>query len=228
LRDDSCTLKFAGVVEGCIVTPCYDSSAYTEPLLDLDFYLGACPDGGATAASLSEGAKRCGGDACAALRHGGDQVRRGAEALFSGLRGGLCGPAAGIGVAVEQDEATLRFRVLALAPGGAVDRDGRIRRGDSIVAVDGRRCANAAGLDPARAAALRDLCSRDSGGWAWPGEDARAIAEPSGLREALAGPAGSWVAVRLRREGPDGADWEEEYEARLERRPLAHLAADYT
>jgi hypothetical protein len=183
--------------------------------VDLDFYGGACPDGGATAVHISE--------TCEAVRSGGEQAQRSVVSFFQGLASGCC--SAGTGIAVEQDPRTLRFRVVHLAPAGPAEVDGRIRVGDVIAAVDHRPCADTTGLDPAQAAEVRRLCDAgDAGGdWlagAFGGSEARAIADREGLRRALAGPDWSWVAVTVQQPGATET-------IRLQRRQLRHYAGDY-
>ena len=222
LDRDGISLADAGLSQDSVISPSYDSSKYIEPIVDWDFYGGACPDGGAAAVRISE--------TCDAMRSGAEHAHRGVASFFQGLAGGgsLCGPPAGAGIAVEQDPATLRFRVAHLAPAGPADHSGRVRVGDVIAAVDRRPCADAAGLEPAQAAEVRRLCeSRGDGGGGWLAgaldggdSDGRAIGDCEGLRRALSGPEGSWVAVTLRR----GAA---EETAQLQRRRLRHFAGDY-
>ena len=223
LRNDNCSLEDAGVNTDSIIAPLYDSSCYSEPVVDWDFYQGSCPDGGTTAVQLS--------DACAAVQQGGEQIQRGTASFFAGLTGGgLCGSPGGAGIAVEQDPETLRFCVTHIAPCGPADSSDRVCVGDIIFAIDGRLCADATGLDPAQVAELRRMCSRSDGGWlaALQGEEERAIASPEALRKALSGPPGSWVTVALRRSFKSTSGGEARMvEVRLQRHPLRHYAGDY-
>ena len=225
LHDDGASVEDAGISAGSIITPSYDSNQYTEPILDWDFYHGACPDGGAAVTYLTETFE--------AVQRGSSKgyrkAQHGVASFFSGLTGGggLCGRPGGAGIAVEQDDQTLRFRVTHLAPAGPAEADGRMRVGDIIVAVDGRPCVDAAGLDPAQAAEVRRLCAARADGdgdgdgdWLTAlcdGEN-RAIADAEQLRKALAGPPGSWVSLKVL----CGAE-----EVRLRRQQLQGYAGDY-
>ena len=145
-------------------------------------------------------------DTVEAARCGNHKFQRDVMAFFSGLGSCLLGHPGGAGIAVEQDTATLRFRVTRIAPTCATEANGRIRVGDFVAAVDGRPCADAAGLNPAQAAEVRRLCAAGAAGdddsdWliaALGGGKYRAIADIQQLRQVLAGPQGSWVVLKVR------------------------------
>lgn len=213
---DGDSLDKSGFAPGCVVCPVYDSTLYSLPVIDPDFYSDMVPRD--MEVKLPE-APLCVKEN---WQKGTQYLSQGWSDFWS-KTSNLCN-SAGTGLAISQDH-RLRFVVEGIAPGGAADKDGRVREGDVIVAVDGCECVSAEGLSDAQVASLRRAAAdEEQGGWMEAAEyerDGRAITAMGRLEKMLRGPGESTVELHLRRPGG------EVYRVVLARRDSSGLAATY-